>query len=58
MWATYSQIFVSIVGAIVLAVHELLYLLFVLVPVDLAQPGDQLWPLLVTALERGVAHFL
>ena len=55
---TYSQIFVPIVGAVVLAMHNLFYLLLVLIPMDLAKLGDHLWPLLVTALERNLVHFL
>ena len=57
MYTTYSQIFVPIVGAVVLAMHNLFYLLLVLIPVDLAKLGDHLWPLLVTALEGNLVHF-
>ena len=58
MSATYSQVFVPIVGAVVLAVHNLFYLLLVLIPMDLAKLRDHLWPLLVTALEGNLVHFL
>ena len=58
MSATYSQVFVPIVGAVVLAVHNLFYLLLVLIPMDLAKLRDHLRPLLVTALEGNLVHFL